>query len=445
MQDQSSLTKWLTILFLILGLSIGVMLVPAMMKRGVGFGAAAAGLGIIAVTIILIRIYVLKQRNMLKHEGGIKDKSEVGFVVDTFQDLVGQLKEKEKELERLRAAAQEKADSIEAYNANILQSVPSGVVSIDNELRIKSMNQAAKRILGVESEKLINREFKDIFKEPLAALIKEKGPVARVEFPYVTGDDRHVWLGITTSLLKNAAGEQIGLIFVFTDLTDIKALQAQVELQQRLSQLGEMSAGISHELRNSMSVIAGYAKLLGKKVDPAALPTVDAISTEINNMDKIISELLAFAKPSVLSKELVDLNSLLINAVETTVSSNDSVKTSIQASETIAVQADEILLRQALTNLLQNAVEAMPGGGSIEIKLNKFQSRAQLSIRDTGAGIPKNIIQKIFLPFYTTKEQGIGFGLALVQKIIVSHSGTIEVSSREGEGATFRIVLPMGD
>ena len=316
---------------------------------------------------------------------------------------------------------------------------------IDNEKRIRSINQAAKRILGVESQTLIGREFKDIFKAPLAALIEEKGTVARVESPYVTGDDRHVWLGITTSLLKNAAGEKIGLIFVFTDLTDIKALQSQVELQQRLSQLGEMSAGISHELRNSMSVIAGYAKLLGKKVDHAAQSTVDAISTEINNMDEIISELLAFAKPSVLSKEPVDLNSLLSNTMTSAVSGNDAVKISMHASETIAVQADEVLLRQALANLLQNAVEAMPGGGSIEITLNKFQSSAQLSIRDTGAGIPKNIIQKIFLPFYTTKEQGIGFGLALVQKIIVSHSGTIEVASKEGEGTTFRIVLPLSD
>ena len=139
MQDQSSLTKWLTILFLILGLSIGVMLVTSMLERGVGFGAAAAVLGIIAVIIIFIRIYVLKQRKMLKSEGNDNEKSEVGFVVDTFQDLVGQLKEKEKELERLRASAEEKADSIEAYNANILQSVPSGVVSIDNEMRIRSI------------------------------------------------------------------------------------------------------------------------------------------------------------------------------------------------------------------------------------------------------------------------------------------------------------------
>jgi PAS domain S-box-containing protein len=445
MQDQTSLTKWLTILFLILGLFIGIMLVPAMMERGVGFGAAAAGIGIIAATIILIRMYVLKQRKMLKPEGGIKDTSEVGFVVDTFQDLVGQLKEKEKELERLRAAAQEKADSIEAYNDNMLQSVPSGVVSIDNEMRIRSINQAAQRILGVESQTIINTGFKDIFKDPLAALIEEKGSVARVQCPYMTGDGRHVWLGITTSQLKNSAGEKIGLIFVFTDLTDIKALQAQVELQQRLSQLGEMSAGISHELRNSMSVIAGYAKLLGKKVDPAAQPTVDAISAEINNMDKIISELLAFAKPSVLSREPVDLNDLLSNTIASAVSAHEAVKTSIQASETITVQADEVLLRQALSNLFQNAVEAMPDGGSIEIILDKFQSSAQISIKDTGAGIPQNIIQKIFLPFYTTKAQGIGFGLALVQKIIVSHSGTIEVSSKEGEGTTFRIVLPLSD
>jgi len=443
MSDKSFLRTSLQIVFLFLGLLIGVLLFAFIGEKSVGYGIAAAGLILITISIIAVRIFSVKQRKILKSEGDSRETSEVGFVVDTFQDLVGKLKEKEKELERLRAFAEEKADSMEAYNANILQSVPSGVVSIDNSLKIKSINQAAESILGVREEDAKERGFNEVFKAPLTSLTADHRTVSRGEYPYVTNDNRHIWLGITSSELKNAAGETIGLIFVFTDLTDIKALQAQVELKQRLSQLGEMSAGISHELRNSMSVISGYAKLLARKVDPDVQPTVDSIASEITNMDRIISELLAFAKPSVLSREKVDLSELLKETMLSAVGDRDSIRTSIRAEDAVTVEADELLLRQALTNIFKNAAEAMPEGGSVEVELNRLHSKAGISIRDTGIGIPENIIQKIFLPFYTTKEKGIGFGLALVQKIIVSHGGSIEVESKEGEGTTFRIALPL--
>lgn len=443
MRDKSFLKTSILIVFLFLGLLTGILLVPAMGENGMGYGIAAAGLILITLSIIAARIYIVRQRKVLKSEGESRKTSDVGFVVDTFQDLVGKLKEKERELERLRAFAEEKADSIEAYNVNILQSVPSGVVSIDNALKIKSINQAAEGILGVRSEEMKDRGFNEVFKAPLTSLTADEGTVSRGEYPYVTDDNRHIWLGITSSELKNAAGDKIGLIFVFTDLTDIKALQARVELKQRLSQLGEMSAGISHELRNSMSVIAGYAKLLARKANPDVQPTVNAISSEIASMDRIISELLAFAKPSVLSRENVDLTGLIKEALHSAVSERDAVRTSVHAEDSVTVEADELLLRQALTNIFNNAADAMPDGGSIEVDLNRLHAKALISIKDTGAGIPANIIQKIFLPFYTTKEKGTGFGLALVQKIIVSHGGSIEVESKEGEGTTFRITLPI--
>ncbi|MCK5506208.1 MAG: PAS domain-containing protein, partial [Thermodesulfovibrionia bacterium] len=323
-----------------------------------------------------------------------------------------------------------------------LQSVPSGVISIDNSAEIKSINQAAGDILDIDAEKTIGRKFSDVCKEPLTTIVEETMPVSRGEYAYVTDKNRHIWLGITSSQLKNAAGEKMGLIFIFTDLTDIRALQAQVELKERLSQLGEMSAGISHELRNSMSVIAGYAKLLSKKVDPLLKNTVDSISAEISNMDRIISELLAFAKPSVLSKERVDLNMMIQEAAQSAAGGNDTIKVVMDASGPVNVMADEVLIRQALSNLFINAVEAMPNGGKLEVRLDRLDDKAHIYIKDTGYGIPDEIKQKIFLPFYTTKETGIGFGLALVQKIVIAHGGSIEVESQEGEGAEFRITLP---
>lgn len=423
-------------------LLLGVPFVVYMGESTKQYLLSAVVLLAVAAFVIAARVYLSKQKRTLGTINEAKESSEVGFVVDTFHELVAKLKEKEKELEKLKGFAEEKAVSIEAYNENILQSVPSGVISIDNSLKIKSMNQAAERILGVDSDEAISRDFKDVFNEPLTSLIMDDEALHRKEYSYVTNDKRHIWLGITTSRLINTTGEKIGLIFIFTDLTDVKAMQAQIELKQRLSQLGEMSAGISHELRNSMSVISGYAKLLGKKVDKPNKPTVDAIVAEISSMDKVISELLAFAKPTVLNTDRVDLNNIIEETVKTVFSGNDSVNVSINATETVFCRADDVLIKQALSNLFINSIDALPSGGNIDIELNRLRDKAELSIRDNGSGIPEEIVRKIFLPFFTTRQEGVGLGLALVQKIIVGHGWSIEVSSKDGAGTSFLITIP---
>jgi len=436
-------------LYAVLGLIVGILLVSGMSRGGRPFLIGAGVIFGVILLVIVIRFYFMRKRRTdnstsLKGHG---DGAEVGFVVETFHDVVGRLKEKERELERLKAFAEEKAVRMEAYNENILQSVPSGVISIDQSMMIKSVNQAAERILGISAREVIDMSFNDVFTEPLTTLIREEQPLSREEYTYGTHDNRNIWLGITSSKLKNASGEQIGQTFVFTDLTDIKQLQAQVELKQRLSQLGEMSAGIAHELRNSMSVISGYARLLGKKVDDEGKPTVQSIMTEIQHMNRIISELLSFARPTELSVGRVDVNDLINRIVDSAgrEKEHERVTITVSGDDAVSINADELLLRQALSNIATNAVEAMPEGGTVSIAVRKVNSRAEIEISDTGCGIPDDIRQKIFLPFFTTKETGIGFGLALVQKIIVSHGGTIDVNSIEGKGSTFLITLPAAE
>jgi PAS domain S-box-containing protein len=419
-----------------------VSLVTTLEGNGSKYALGTAALVLIVLFLIFVRMYLVRRQNVSETGTGSKESSEVGFVVHTFHDVVAKLKEKEKELEKLKAFAEEKAGRMEAYNENILQSVPSGVISIDNSISIKSANQAAGRILGTDAGTMIGKKFDDVFREPLTMLLNEDKIVSRAEYQYVTDDKRHIWLGITTSQLRNSSGEKIGLIFVFTDLTDIKGLQAQVELKQRLSQLGEMSAGISHELRNSMSVISGYAKLLSKKVEAANRGTVESIQSEISHMDRIISELLAFAKPSVLNVEPVIINDLIKETIDTVITDNNSIKVTFTAARPVTVNADTVLLRQALSNVIANAVDAMTSGGCLDIHVVSTFGKAEVNIKDTGHGFPEELKDKIFLPFFTTKEEGIGFGLALVQKIVVSHGGIIEVQSREGEGTSFVITLP---
>ena len=439
MQDKT--TRFLIISSsLISGLLIGIILGPTIHRLDIQFIASIGLFLIIAVFIAVYRIFSFKKKKSVSDSN---ENSEVGFVVNTFHDLVGQLKEKEKELENLKSNAEEKAVRMEAYNENILQSVPSGVISIDNDMKIRSFNSSAERILGISASEALENDFVGLLGEPFSNLLKKGVTILRNEYPYATRDKRHIWLGISSSLLQNSRKEKIGLIFVFTDLTDIKALQAQVELKQRLSHLGEMSAGISHELRNSMSVIFGYAKLLSRKVEESSRTTVNAILKEISIMDNIISQLLSFAKPSVLTREKIDLCELIEEAASSALDENNGVAVSFNTDRPVAVDADSVLLRQALSNLFLNAAEAMPGGGKLNIRMTSNDHRANISIADTGYGMPGNVAKKIFLPFFTTKEDGVGLGLALVHKIIVSHGGSIGVESKEGEGTTFRITLPV--
>ena len=173
------------------------------------------------------------------------------------------------------------------------------------------------------------------------------------------------------------------------------------------------------------------------------MPAVNSILTEIGDMDTIITELLNFARPSVLNTSVIDVNTIIHDTALAVMSNNESVRLLQKIDGTLPVNADEVLFRQAFNNLFMNAVESMRDGGDLEIVTSSSGERAVILIRDTGEGIPENLKDKIFLPFFTTKEKGYGLGLALVQKIIVSHGGSIDVESSEEVGTTFIINLPL--
>ena len=396
------------------------------------------------IVLVLVFFYLLRTVTRFynkKKSNERKDTSQVGFVVDTFHELVSKLKEKERELEILRQKAEDRAVIIEGYNENILQSVPSGVMSFDEELRITKVNLTAEKVFEVKRETVLGKYHTDVLNRPITDLLKEKKVIERGEISYTTPSGRKIWLGLNLSPLKNKEGKTIGQILVFTDITEIKAFEAQMELRSRLSSLGEISAGIAHELRNPMGVIAGYTKLLSKKADESLRPTVNAIAKEINVMNRIISDFLSFAKPAELNISDVDLKGIIENCVSVVAGGKGDIKTHIDIDGLPAIKGDEVLLRQAFTNLVQNAIESMPKGGELSVRssLGEF---IEVSISDTGPGIAENIVDKIFLPFFTTKDRGTGLGLSIVQKIIVSHGGNIFVDSGN-KGTTFRIRFPL--
>ncbi len=404
-------------------------------------------LTLMAVTLALagllfISLYIARLIGINRRRRDVADKAstEVGFVVDTFHDLVTKLKEKERELEILRRKAEDRASSVEIYNEDILQSVPSGVVSLDQELRVTKMNHSAEKILELKESESIGRKYSDIFNEPVAGIIAKRPVVERAEVGYVTKSGKRIWLGLNISLLKDSANKIIGKIFVFTDLTELKAFQSQMELRERLSTLGEMSAGIAHELRNPLGVISGYTKLLSKKVDGTIQPTVEAIFKEVAVMDRIISDFLSFARKTDLMLSEVALKDLLKSCISNVAGSARDVRITERFDALPVIKVDDVLLRQAVTNILQNAVESMPEGGELTVSCSVGDC-LDISVSDTGHGIPENIRDKIFLPFFTTKERGTGLGLSILHKIVVSHGGTVRLESGD-EGTTITIRLP---
>jgi PAS domain S-box-containing protein len=436
-----------------------------------GAGVVAAGIAL----YFIFRALFVTRKNLLKRDSEKttpEKKEKVEFVIDTFTTLIHKLKEKEDELEKLKGLAERRASTAEGYNEDILRCVGSGVITFNMEGGITTFNDAAEKIIGMKREDVTGLSCADAFSPAGTfchlldeALLSGK-PVSRQEVELQKKRGGNIWVGLSISPLKDKDGKQTGMIIVFTDLTEIKMLREQGELKRRLAMLGEMSGGIAHELRNSMGAIVGYAKILSKKFsgDEPAQEVISTIISEINNMNLIIKELLNYGKSVTPSISLVDLKEMIRKAIDTVIGKTEDRRYAVDLiiPDLPPVYADEVLMRQALQNIIQNGIEAMPDGGRlrIEVRSQKSEVRSkkenvvtdlqgcppekgiEILISDSGVGIPQGNIDKIFLPFYTTKPRGTGMGLALVHKIILAHGGSIDVDSIEGKGTTFRIYLP---
>ena len=386
--------------------------------------------------------------------------TETGVVIDAFHDVVRRLREKEQELERLRSVAEERAQEVESYNENILRSVSSGVITFSRDGVVTTFNDAAASILRLRREDVIGKTCTEVFGAQsvvarlLARALVHGDVITREEFELEVPHGGKIWVGVSTSLLKDHAGGLIGTTFVCTDLTEIKALQERVEMRERMMVLGEMSAGIAHEFRNLMGTILGAGKLIARQL-PGGSPIHESVRTithVISDMDHLVTQLLNFARKTEPDLAPVALEPWLKRAVEQVVEQAPAPNLRVEVRcvpDLPVIRMDEILMRQALSNLVQNAIEAMPAGGDLTVSagVRALQGRRRevaVTIADTGVGIPKDRLTKIFLPFFTMKAKGTGLGLALVHKIILLHNGRIEVESREGTGTTFHVFLPAG-
>jgi PAS domain S-box-containing protein len=405
--------------------------------------------------ILLVLLYAVFARIVRRDSS-----PSTGFVKDNvFLDVVARLRDKEHELERLRSVAEERAREIESYNENILRSVSSGVITFNREGVVTTFNDAAGRILRLNRAAVIGKTCDEVFgaNSTVAGLLNRclstGEAITREEFELHLPHGERIWIGVSTTLLKDREGRLMGTTFVCTDLTEIKALQEQVEMRERMTVLGQMSAGIAHEFRNLMGTILGAAKLIARQTPPDS-PVHESIQTVthvISDMDHLVTQFLNFARKTDPDLKPVDMGPWLKRVVEQVLEQVPPPHPHVEVTcfpDVPRIRIDEVLMRQALGNLVQNAVEAMPGGGRLTVSAGlrpPLGRRREVEVRvsDTGAGIPQDRLGKIFLPFFTTKPKGTGLGLALVHKIVLLHNGRIDVESQEHKGTTFRISLPI--
>ncbi|MGE5205863.1 MAG: two-component system sensor histidine kinase NtrB, partial [Chlamydiota bacterium] len=262
----------------------------------------------------------------------------------------------------------------------------------------------------------------------------------RLETEYVTpaGEDRV--LGLTVSPVLASDGKGLGAACLISDLTEINRLSRQIRMQENLASLGEMSAGIAHEFKNSLATISGYAQMLtGEEHLEVVHDFARKIESETGNLARVVTDFLAFARPQALRNEPVVLRAVLENCAK-----DCSLELHLEdVPADLALMGDPTALRQAFSNLLRNSAEAARNGTPVEVKVAAATDEhgTRLTITDNGQGIPQDRIGKIFIPFFTTKAQGTGLGLALVHRIVTEHGGAIAVSSGDW-GTTFTLAFP---
>ncbi len=423
---------------------------------------------LLLVFFFLVKMLIQSERKLLREVKGMEAGhagGEVSFVVDTFHSVVGEMKEKERGLKEQREKALARARSVESYTEGILRNIQSGVMTFDAGRRVKTANRAAEAILKMAPGETLDRSAEDIFGADnwliglVGKTLTDGKPVGRAEGEVMTADGIK-WLGAGASPIPSGGGETEGVILVFTDITEVKELRERMELKERLTLIGEMSAGLAHELRNPMGVISGYADLLTRRLgdDQVSRDAAKGIRSEIKAVDEIISEFMNFSQPTELNIAEVDMKGLLEEAVKPFMAPSRGVEIELCLENGLpAVEGDYVLLRQAFANIIKNSMEAMPGGGRLtvsarHVRVGKGALEEGLTLpagryvnvllSDTGSGIAERDLRRIFTPFFTTKESGTGLGLALVQKILVYHGGRVAVRSRAGGGTTFSVYLP---
>jgi nitrogen fixation/metabolism regulation signal transduction histidine kinase len=387
-----------------------------------------------------------------------KSSDEGQFVLETFKTIVAQLQAQQRELEALSARESARAASAEKFSERIVASVPSGLVAFDAEGRATVVNAPARALVEANGE-VEGLRVRELFRAaPELAEMAENclrtGEVFRREEVTATAANGFAKrLGATVAPIDPTPGQGArGALCLLTDLTEVLQLREQVALKRNLESLGEMAAGLAHEFKNALATLHGYAQLLQNlSPDERGRGASTALLEEVRHLSEMVSGFLNFARPGPLALSDISLRELIEDCIaELQPFYSDLGAELMMEGEFPNVRADERMLRQALLNLLRNAAEAVGEVSNqrlVTIRGSKQQdalgkSYVMIEIQDTGEGIQPGDLERIFIPFFTTKSKGHGVGLALAYRVITDHSGTLTAANSPQGGALFTIKLP---
>lgn len=350
-------------------------------------------------------------------------------------------------------------ERVKGLARNILHSIPSGVLTVDQSGRVTAINPMAERILGVTAESTLGWELDqrfgvdDLLYQCMRQALDYAEFVRNLDIRYPPQDVR--WIRLTTSALADHEHGRAGVVILLQDVTDLLVLEEQLRRSEKLSALHTLSAGVAHEIRNPLSAIDLNLHLLQEEIgaEPMNAEAVqrylDILNAEVRRIRGIVDNFLRFARPTSLVLGDVRLDGIArhIGELVRYEAQEHGVEILIDFPEDLpAVSGDETQLGQVFLNLMINAVQAMPQGGTLRIsglrRIADAGTVVEVSVRDTGIGINKTDLTKVFEPFFSTKPDGNGLGLAIAYRIIEDHRGTIRVTSEPGIGTTFAVSFP---
>jgi two-component system sensor histidine kinase PilS (NtrC family) len=367
--------------------------------------------------------------------------------------------EQERRTRTLLAEKQGAFDQLDLLHRSIIESVDTGILTIDLNGQIKSFNRAATEITGLSFQDIGNRKLSDIFSHPPPLQTKfeinEKRSLIKTRFEtsFLTGDEKKLLLGGSVSPLRDPSGVLIGNIIVFQDLTIINEMKESLEKSRRLAFIGEMAAGLAHEIRNPLASISGSIQMLRQDAtrNETNARLMQIILRGKDQLESFLKDFLLMARPAPGIREMLDIRETIREVIESlrcVADWHEGLDVSMAlADEPLNIKANKMEIRQVIWNLILNAVQAMPEGGMLKVAANPARNGerdgVEINIGDSGFGMEEQDLKKIFDPFYTTRDTGTGLGLAVVNRIIAVYDGKIHVQSEPGKGTLFTLWIPV--
>ncbi len=354
---------------------------------------------------------------------------------------------------RLEKASSELAD-LQAFSQHVIDSLTSGLTTTDMDGRVMTFNGAAETITGLPARQVIGRyaeevlqfpsELKGVFERP-----HHRPRLARVEIPFRCGDGRSIELGLSGAPLMTPRGET-GFLLIFQDVTEARKQDRQAHAQQRLAAVGQMAAGIAHEIRNPLASMSGSIQILRQELPLTEEQgqLMDIVLRESERLNDTIRSFLAYARPQRQAMTRFDVRTLVTDTARLLENSPELHETHVIGVDVpaspVQLQADEAQIRQIVWNLATNGLRAMPNGGRLTLAAAADEDAGEivLAVSDEGVGIAPEEIEGIFQPFQGGFNRGTGLGLSIVHRIVSDYGGQIKVTSNKGEGTTLRIRFP---